>query len=155
MKKKIFKYFACMIAVAIVVTTVLLSWVNYGMFQNRVMDDLRTYGRVFSSILPDSEGTAEGEAFARLTKEGLRVTLVHPDGSVYYDNFADPKIMENHAGARKYAMRWTAAREAASAIPIRRTAARFTMPCGWKTATFCGWRRKHRAYGASICDRHR
>ena len=42
MKKKIFKYFACMIAVAIVVTTVLLSWVNYGMFQNRVMDDLRT-----------------------------------------------------------------------------------------------------------------
>ena len=98
MKKKIFKYFACMIAVAIVVTTVLLSWVNYGMFQNRVMDDLRTYGRVFSSILPDSEGTAEGEAFARLTKEGLRVTLVHPDGSVYYDNFADPKTMENHAG---------------------------------------------------------
>ena len=47
MKKKIFKYFACMIAVAIVVTTVLLSWVNYGMFKNRVMDDLRTYGRVF------------------------------------------------------------------------------------------------------------
>ena len=98
MKKKIFKYFACMIAVAIVVTTVLLSWVNYGMFQNRVMDDLRTYGRVFSSILPDSEETAEGEAFARLTKEGLRVTLVHPDGSVYYDNFADPKTMENHGG---------------------------------------------------------
>ena len=98
MKKKIFKYFACMIAVAIVVTTVLLSWVKYGMFQNRVMDDLRTYGRVFSSILPDREETAEGEAFARLTKEGLRVTLVHPDGSVYYDNFADPKTMENHAG---------------------------------------------------------
>ena len=98
MKKKIFKYFACMIAVAIVVTTILLSWVNYGMFQNRVMDDLRTYGRVFSSILPDSEETAEGEAFARLTKEGLRVTLVHPDGSVYYDNFADPKTMENHGG---------------------------------------------------------
>ena len=98
MKKKIFKYFACMIAVAIVVTTVLLSWVNYGMFQNRVMDDLRIYGCVFSSILPDSEETAEGEAFARLTKEGLRVTLVHPDGSVYYDNFADPKTMENHGG---------------------------------------------------------
>ena len=98
MKKKIFKYFACMIAVAIVVTTILLSWVNYGMFQNRVMDDLRIYGRVFSSILPDSEETAEGEAFARLTKEGLRVTLVHPDGSVYYDNFADPKTMENHGG---------------------------------------------------------
>ena len=98
MKKKIFKYFACMIAVAIVVTTVLLSWVNYGMFKNRVMDDLRTYGRVFSRILPDDEGTEEEESLARLTKEGLRVTLVHPDGSVYYDNFADPKTMENHGG---------------------------------------------------------
>ena len=98
MKKKIFKYFACMIAVAIVVTTVLLSWVNYGMFKNRVMDDLRTYGRVFSRILPDDEGTEEEESLARLTKEGLRVTLIHPDGSVYYDNFADPKTMENHGG---------------------------------------------------------
>ena len=98
MKKKIFKYFACMIAVAIVVTTVLLSWVNYGMFKNRVMDDLRTYGRVFSRILPDAEGTEEEESLARLTKEGLRVTLIHPDGSVYFDNFADPMTMENHGG---------------------------------------------------------
>lgn len=98
MKKKIFKYFACMIAVAIVVTTVLLSWVNYGMFKNRVMDDLRTYGRVFSRILPDDEGTEEEESLARLTKEGLRVTLIHPDGSVYFDNFADPMTMENHGG---------------------------------------------------------
>ena len=54
-----------MIAVAIVVTTVLLSWVNYGMFKNRVMDDLRTYGRVFSRILPDDEGTEEEESLAR------------------------------------------------------------------------------------------
>ena len=98
MKKKIFKYFACMIAVAIVVTTVLLSWVNYGMFKNRVMDDLRTYGRVFSRILPDDEGTEEEESLARLTKEGLRVTLIHPDGSVYFDNFADLMTMENHGG---------------------------------------------------------
>ena len=47
-----------MIAVAIVVTTVLLSRVNYGMFQNRVMDDLRTYGRVIFAhfLLPLTRG---------------------------------------------------------------------------------------------------
>ena len=33
MKKKIFKYFACMITVAILATTLLLSWVNYEMFK--------------------------------------------------------------------------------------------------------------------------
>ena len=97
MKKKIFKYFSCMITVAILATTLLLSWVNYGMFKNRVMDDLRTYGRVFSRILPDDEGTQEEDALAQLTQEGLRVTLIHPDGTVYYDNFADPATMENHA----------------------------------------------------------
>ena len=44
MKKKIFKYFACMITVAILATTLLLSWVNYEMFKGRVMSDLEAYG---------------------------------------------------------------------------------------------------------------
>ena len=48
MKKKIFKYFACMITVAILATTLLLSWVNYEMFKGRVMSDLEAYGRVFA-----------------------------------------------------------------------------------------------------------
>lgn len=99
MKKKIFKYFACMISVAIVVTAVLVSWINYSLFQSRVIDDLRIYGSVFSRILPNAEGadgTQEEDALAQLTQEGVRVTLIHPDGSVYYDNFADPSTMENH-----------------------------------------------------------
>ena len=52
MKKKIFKYFACMITVAILATTLLLSWVNYEMFKGRVMSDLEAYGRVFAVVLP-------------------------------------------------------------------------------------------------------
>lgn len=94
MKKKIFKYFACMITVAILATTLLLSWVNYEMFKGRVMDDLEAYGRMFAV---EMNGEAEAQNALHSLEEDIRVTLVHADGTVYYDNFADPNAMDNHA----------------------------------------------------------
>ena len=94
MKKKIFKYFACMITVAILATTLLLSWVNYEMFKGRVMDDLEAYGRMFAVEI---NGEAETQSALHSLEEDIRVTLVHADGTVYYDNFADPNAMDNHA----------------------------------------------------------
>lgn len=94
MKKKIFKYFACMITVAILATTLLLSWVNYEMFKGRVMDDLEVYGRMFAV---EMNGEAEAQSVLHSLEEDIRVTLVHADGTVYYDNFADPNAMDNHA----------------------------------------------------------
>jgi len=93
-KKKIFKYFACMITVAILATTLLLSWVNYEMFKGRVMDDLEAYGRMFAV---EMNGEAETQNALHSLEEDIRVTLVHADGTVYYDNFADPNAMDNHA----------------------------------------------------------
>lgn len=94
MKKKIFKYFACMITVAILATTLLLSWVNYEMFKGRVMDDLEAYGRMFAV---EMNGEAETQSALHSLEEDIRVTLVHADGTVYYDNFADPNAMDSHA----------------------------------------------------------
>ena len=94
MKKKIFKYFACMITVAILATTLLLSWVNYEMFKGRVMDDLEAYGRMFAV---EMNGEAETQSALHSLEEDIRVTLVHADGTVYYDNLADPNAMDNHA----------------------------------------------------------
>ena len=94
MKKKIFKYFACMITVAILATTLLLSWVNYEMFKGRVMDDLEAYGRM---LAVEMNGEAETQSALHSLEEDIRVTLVHADGTVYYDNFADPNAMDNHA----------------------------------------------------------
>jgi len=93
-KKKIFKYFACMITVAILATTLLLSWVNYEMFKGRVMDDLEAYGRMFAVEMNGEAGT---QSALHSLEEDIRVTLVHADGTVYYDNFADPNAMDNHA----------------------------------------------------------
>ena len=83
-----------MITVAILATTLLLSWVNYEMFKGRVMDDLEAYGRMFAV---EMNGEAEAQGALHSLEEDIRVTLVHADGTVYYDNFADPNAMDNHA----------------------------------------------------------
>ena len=83
-----------MITVAILATTLLLSWVNYEMFKGRVMDDLEAYGRMFAV---EMNGEAETQSALHNLEEDIRVTLVHADGTVYYDNFADPNAMDNHA----------------------------------------------------------
>lgn len=83
-----------MITVAILATTLLLSWVNYEMFKGRVMDDLEAYGRMFAI---EMNGEAETQSALHSLEEDIRVTLVHADGTVYYDNFADPNAMDNHA----------------------------------------------------------
>lgn len=83
-----------MITVAILATTLLLSWVNYEMFKGRVMDDLEAYGRMFAV---EMSGEAEAQSALHSLEEDIRVTLVHADGTVYYDNFADPNAMDNHA----------------------------------------------------------
>ena len=83
-----------MITVAILATTLLLSWVNYEMFKGRVMDDLEAYGRMFAV---EMDGEAETQSALHSLEEDIRVTLVHADGTVYYDNFADPNAMDNHA----------------------------------------------------------
>lgn len=83
-----------MITVAILATTLLLSWVNYEMFKGRVMDDLEAYGRMFAV---EMNGEAETQSALHSLEEDIRVTLVHADGTVYYDNFADPSAMDNHA----------------------------------------------------------
>ena len=83
-----------MITVAILATTLLLSWVNYEMFKGRVMDDLEAYGRMFAV---EMNGEAETQSALHSLEEDIRVTLVYADGTVYYDNFADPNAMDNHA----------------------------------------------------------
>ena len=83
-----------MITVAILATTLLLSWVNYEMFKGRVMDDLEAYGRMFAV---EMNGEAETQSALHSLEEDIRVTLAHADGTVYYDNFADPNAMDNHA----------------------------------------------------------
>ncbi|MBP3428995.1 MAG: two-component sensor histidine kinase [Clostridia bacterium] len=92
MKKKIMAYFAPLMIAAIMVTVVLMAALSYGMFENRVFDDLRAYAHLASRML-DENGLPD----AAVTGSGLRVTVITPQGSVLYDSVADSSRMESHA----------------------------------------------------------
>lgn len=93
MKKRILTYFIYVIAAAIGSTTVLLTVLTYNMFERRVIEDLSVNARVFSALI-ETEGE---ERVLSALDDGLRVTLVHADGAVYFDSAADPAEMGNHA----------------------------------------------------------
>lgn len=93
MKKQIFRYFVGVIGIAVAVTTVLLVWLSYSMFENRVIDDLRAQGRMLGRLIEES---GEEQALA-LQQEEMRITLIRADGTVAYDSVADAQSMENHA----------------------------------------------------------
>lgn len=93
MKKRILTYFIYVIAAAIGSTTVLLTVLTYSMFEKRVIEDLSVNARVFSALI-ETEGE---EKVLSALGDGLRVTLVHADGTVYFDSAADPAEMGSHA----------------------------------------------------------
>lgn len=94
MKKRILTYFIYVIAAAIITTTVLMTVLAYNMFERQILENLRVSAQMFSAMI-EEEGSAQGiEDMGR----GLRVTLLRDDGTVYYDNMADPAGMDSHAG---------------------------------------------------------
>lgn len=93
MKKKLIKYFVCMSCAVLLLTAVLMVAMTYGLFERRVLDDLRIDAKLMAQIIEQDGIEGMGE---RLDGE-LRVTLIDPQGVVRYDNGAPFAQMDNHA----------------------------------------------------------
>lgn len=93
MKKRILSYFVYVIAAAVAATTVLLTWLTYNMFEDRVMEDLSVNARMLGSIV---EMNVEMN-MPDMLRDDFRVTLVRASGEVVYDSMADPADMGDHA----------------------------------------------------------
>lgn len=92
MKRKIRLYFYAIGSISIILTAVFSTIVFYGLFQKQVQEDLKTTAQLLN--YSDSSG---GEIWRMRGKvEGVRVTLVSPDGRVLMETDADPSVMENH-----------------------------------------------------------
>jgi two-component system phosphate regulon sensor histidine kinase PhoR len=95
MKKKINTSFFAVGALAILLTTALVSVVFYELFREQVLIDLKTYAHVFRTTYDQArEVSAEYNAAV----DGLRITIVGEDGTVLYDTNADIGGMDNHSG---------------------------------------------------------
>ena len=85
MKKKINKRFIELALFSILVTTMMMTVVFYTQLKKQVFSDLQ----VVADVLVEEQS---------YTKEfqGIRVTIVNPDGSVYFDSQVNASTLENH-----------------------------------------------------------
>ncbi|MDO5378366.1 MAG: ATP-binding protein [Clostridia bacterium] len=92
MKKKILTYFVYIIIAAIVVTTAAMALLTYNLFEDHVMSSLRLDARVIAALVGEDGRMEELPDLG----ENVRVTLIRPDGTVSFDNFADSALMDSH-----------------------------------------------------------
>lgn len=93
MKKRINTGFIIVAFISIFATMFLLTWAYFGRFEIQMQENLRGYARIVQSC----GDVHDFDALTVLKEDGIRVTLIEADGTVYYDNYIDIHEMENHA----------------------------------------------------------
>lgn len=97
MKKKINFQVMAIATVAIFVTMILISAVFYDIYQNQIVDDLRTVTTILvdTSFTDNDKNTLENDTDR--SEHFVRITVINGDGTVYYDSEAsDSSLMDNH-----------------------------------------------------------
>lgn len=100
MKQKINLRLGLIALLAILTTTIGLTFVYYSLFQGQVRRDLRQNAGLLmeteifqNAYLSGKEGA---EKLARLTSGNLRITWIDGDGTVLFDNDTDASGLSNH-----------------------------------------------------------
>lgn len=98
--------------VAIFATMILVSAVFYELYQDQIIDDLKTY----TNLLADTslDGELQDGAYD-LGSAQIRVTIIQADGTVFYDSEAGDMQLDNH-GSRPEVLE---ARSAGEGIVVR------------------------------------
>ena len=86
--------FIAVSAMAVIITAITSMMLFYNIFKNQVFDDIKAYIHVIQPLNQEFWTIAENRE--RLTKDGLRITVIEEDGNVIYDSSMDEKRMENH-----------------------------------------------------------
>ena len=94
MKHKIYLQFCLIAALAILVTTTIVTALFYQRFKEQVFSDVRTYAYVLTSVDTYDEATLIQEVHQL---DNLRVTIIDKEGKVLLDTNADIGGMENHS----------------------------------------------------------
>lgn len=91
MKKKINRQLIVISALAVLITLLCVVFAFYKLFTRQVMEDLKTYAHVFSSMDLLQEIQYDPAS------DNIRTTIITPEGKVLYDSLADIGGMDNHS----------------------------------------------------------
>lgn len=105
MKQKINLRLGLIALIAVIATTIGVTFIYYGLFRTRVKNDLHTDAKLladtglFQSLYREADGKAElinRDALTELDTDSIRITWISEDGTVLYDNDNDFVGLANH-----------------------------------------------------------
>ena len=127
MKQKINNRLVLIAFIAVIVTTIGITFVYYNLFQDQVKKDLRTE----AELLVDTgiEGLIKNEAI--LNNKDIRITWIDADGVVLFDNDAVVTELANHMNRPEVVSAFT--------------------QCLCRMELFCGLQQRRGVFLVSIC----
>lgn len=93
MRKKIFANMCLTSLITVVLTTLLITAVYYGDFEARMKEEVRAETGYVQTAIEQ----AGPKYINELSNIQNRITIIESDGTVLFDNHADPASMENHS----------------------------------------------------------
>ena len=133
MTKRIFRSILCVSVAVLAAILIITLGVVYGYVNVQQRSELRDEA-VYLAPGVEADGA---EYLRKLEQTEKRITLVDPDGTVLYDNQADPSVMENHGRRSGRPLLRARGRRPDGPTPWRSPPS--TTLRGWKAARCCGW----------------
>lgn len=94
MKRKISIQMMGIATLAIISTAIFVMLVFYELFEKQVLSDLKVNARILCSENFEDEATLK---LYNARQDGLRITLINPQGTVLYDSSCSNEEMDNHS----------------------------------------------------------
>ncbi len=98
MKKRISREMVGISVLSIVISIILVAAVFYRLFQEQVIEDLKTDARILQSVAEMTQDRLDYLKKVEEKEKDVRITLINQEGSVLYDTSADREDMDNHHG---------------------------------------------------------
>lgn len=123
MTKRIFRSILLVTLTALALSMAFFTAILFPYFENRLADELQ---KELTYLAPGA--ATQGSAYLRqMSEAGNRLTLIAPDGSVLFDNMADPASMESHADREE--VRQAMAGQAGRSVRNSKTLDKKTINC--------------------------
>ncbi len=102
MKKRIYRNMCLVVLLAVVLATAVTTFVYYENLKGRIGRELTSEARYLETGLALSGEDYLEELAGKIREtDKNRVTLIDRDGTVLYDNYAEPETMENHGNRQE------------------------------------------------------
>ena len=135
MTKRIFR---ALIGISLVVCLVGMATVFavlYYYFENQITMEMESEVKYLAASVEEYGQ----QALDNLPSDAQRVTLIAPDGTVLFDNYADPAQMDNHLNREEVQMALQNGYAQSTAAPTPSGSRWCTALSAWRTTMFCAF----------------